>query len=116
MQKAFSEPAVLNWDRVIHKNARTKDGEPLGYIASEYDGFILILSSGSREYRIPKSHVEAFDGSQVFLDLEFGEVSLDIIVGLFFSILPFLFAGSGKRPYCVRAGLSFLFRLDSLAA
>jgi len=53
MQKAFSEPAVLNWDRVIHKNARTKDGEPLGYIASEYDGFILILSSGSREYRIP---------------------------------------------------------------
>jgi len=79
MQKAFSEPAVLNWDRVIHKNARTKDGEPLGYIASEYDGFILILSSGSREHRIPKSHVEAFDGSQVFLDLEFGEVSQYII-------------------------------------
>lgn len=75
MQKVFHEPAVLNWDRVIHKNARTKDGEPLGYIASEDRDFIVILSSGSREYKIPKPHVEAFDGAQVFLDLEFGEVS-----------------------------------------
>jgi hypothetical protein len=74
MQKALPEPAVLNWNSVIHKNVRTKDGEPLGYIASEDNAFILILSSGSREYMIPKPHVEAFDGSQVFLDLEFGEV------------------------------------------
>lgn len=75
MQKALREPAVLNWDRVVHKNVRTKDGEPLGYIASEDKDFILILSSGSREYKIPKPYVEAFDGSQVFLDLEFREVS-----------------------------------------
>jgi hypothetical protein len=74
MQKALPEPAVLNWNSVIHKNVRTKEGEPLGYIASEDNAFILILSPGSREYRIPKPHVEAFDGSQVFLDLEFGEV------------------------------------------
>lgn len=75
MQEALPEPAVLNWDKIIHKNARTKDGEPLGYIASEDKDFILILASGSREYKIPNPHVEAFDGSQVFLDLEFGEVS-----------------------------------------
>jgi hypothetical protein len=74
MQKALHEPAVLNWDRVIHKNVRTKDGEPLGYIASEDQDFIVILSSGFREYKIPKPRVQAFDGSQVFLDLEFGEV------------------------------------------
>ena len=74
MQKSLHEPAVLNWYRVIHKNARTKDGEPLGYIASEDSDFILILASGSREYKIPKIHVDAFDGSQVLLDLEFGEV------------------------------------------
>lgn len=75
MQKAFSEPVVLNWNSVIHKNVRTNDSEPLGYIASEDKGFILILSSGSRVYRVPKQHVEAFDGSQVFLDLAFGEIS-----------------------------------------
>jgi hypothetical protein len=75
MQEALHELAVLNWNSVIHKNVRTKDGEPLGYIASEEKAFILILASGFREYKIPKPHVEAFDGSQVFLDLEFGEVS-----------------------------------------
>ncbi len=75
MQKTLPEAAVLNWNSVIHKNVRTKDGEPLGYIASEDNGFILILASGSQEYKIPKPHVDAFDGSQVFLDLEFGEVS-----------------------------------------
>ena len=75
IQKSIHEPAVLNWDRVIHKNVRTKDGEPLGYIASEDQDFILILSSGSRECKVPKEHVEAFDGSQVFLDLEYGQLT-----------------------------------------
>lgn len=74
MQKALPEPPVLNWNSVIHKNVRTKDGEPLGYIASEDKEFILILASGFKEYKIPKPHVEAFDGSQVLLNLEFGEV------------------------------------------
>ena len=74
MQNAIHEPAVLNWNSVIHKNVRTKDGEPLGQIASEDKDFILILASGFREYEIPKPHVEAFDGSQVFLDLAFGEL------------------------------------------
>ena len=75
MQNAIPEPAVLNWGSVIHKNVRTRDAEPLGYIASEDKEFILILSPGSREYKVPKPHVEAFDGSQVFLDLEFAEMS-----------------------------------------
>ena len=74
MQKSFPEPAVLKWDRIIHKNVKTKDGEPLGYVAFEDTGFIYILAPGLREYKIPKQHVEAFDGSQVLLDLEFGEI------------------------------------------
>lgn len=74
MQKAPLETAVLNWDRVIHKNVRTKDEEPLGYVASEDKEFVFVLAPGFREYKIPKPHVEAFDGSQVFLDLEFEEV------------------------------------------
>jgi hypothetical protein len=68
----FSKPAVLNWDSVIHKGARTKDGIPLGYIAADDEEFIYVLSSRSREYRIPKSHVTDFDGSVVLLDLQFG--------------------------------------------
>ena len=68
----LSKPAVLNWDSVIHKGARTKDGIPLGYIAADDEEFIYVLSSRSREYRIPKSHVTDFDGSVVLLDLQFG--------------------------------------------
>ena len=71
MQTELSEPAVLNWDSVIHKEARTKDGKPLGYIAAEDEECIYVLSSRFREYRIPKSRVIEFDGSVVLLDLQF---------------------------------------------
>lgn len=74
MQTELSKPAVLNWDSVIHKGVRTKDGEPLGYIAAEIEENIYVLSSRFREYRIPKSRVMAFDGSEVLLDVEFGEL------------------------------------------
>ncbi len=74
MQTEFSEPAVLNWDSVIHKGVRTKDGEPLGYIAADDKKSIIVLSSHFREYRIPKAVVIGFDGSVVLLDLEFGDV------------------------------------------
>ena len=70
MQKAeLPEPVVLNWDSVIHKEARTKDGYNLGYIAAEDEDCIYILSSRFREYRIPKSSVVEFDGSRILTDL-----------------------------------------------
>jgi hypothetical protein len=74
MHTELSEPAILNWDSVIHKGVRTKDGKPLGYIAAEDEECIYVLSSKFREYRIPKSQVREFDGSVVLLDLQFGKV------------------------------------------
>jgi hypothetical protein len=64
----LQEPAVIRWDKVIHKSARTEDGQPVGYIAADDDESIIVLASGFREYNIPKSRVKAFDGSQVYLD------------------------------------------------
>ncbi|MEO9363155.1 MAG: hypothetical protein ABI348_04565 [Nitrososphaera sp.] len=64
-----SEPVVLRWDRVIHKGVRTKDGVPVGNIASEEPDSIVVLGTRSRVYKIPKSHVESFDGSQVQVDI-----------------------------------------------
>ena len=75
MQKALPEEPVLNWHSVIDKNVRTKDDEPLGYLASEDKGFLIIQASGLKEYLVPKHNVEAFDGSQVFLNLKLGEDS-----------------------------------------
>lgn len=66
--KKLQEPAVLRWDRVMHKGARTEDGKPVGYIAADGGDSIIILASRFREYDVPKSHVKAFDGSQVYLD------------------------------------------------
>jgi len=74
MQTKLSEPAVLNWDSVIHKQARTKDGKSLGYIAAEDEECIYVLSSQLREYRIPKSLVMEFDGSVALLGMQFGKV------------------------------------------
>jgi hypothetical protein len=74
MQTELSEPAVLDWESVIHKGIRTKDGEPLGYIAAEDEECIYVLSSRFREYRIPKSRVIEFDGSAVLIDLQFERV------------------------------------------
>jgi hypothetical protein len=74
MQTELSEPAVLDWESVIHKVIRTKDGEPLGYIAAEDEECIYVLSSRFREYRIPKSRVIEFDGSAVLIDLQFERV------------------------------------------
>jgi hypothetical protein len=74
MQTKLSEPAVLDWESVIHKGIRTKDGEPLGYIAAEDEEYIYVLSSRFREYRIPKSRVMEFDGSVVLIDLQFERV------------------------------------------
>ena len=74
MQTELSEPAVLNWDSIIHKEARTKEGKPLGYIAAEDEECIYVLSSRFREYRIPKSRVMEFDGSIVLVDLQFGRL------------------------------------------
>ena len=68
------EPAVLNWDRVIHKNVRTSDGEPVGNIGADLGDSLAILARGHNEFIVPKSRVEGFDGSEVRLDLPFSEM------------------------------------------
>jgi hypothetical protein len=74
METKLSEPAVLNSDSVIHKEARTKEGKTLGYIAAKDEECIYVLSSRHKEYRIPKSHVMEFNGSVVLTDLQFGKI------------------------------------------
>jgi len=72
---------VLNWDSVIHKEARTKDGYPLGYIAAEDEDCIYILSSRFKEYRIPKPRVMEFDGARVLIDMRHGRLTRYQICG-----------------------------------
>lgn len=66
--------AVLNWDRILHKNVRSKDLVDVGNIIHIEGDMITIMQGASRQYKIPKSAVEGFNGSEVFLDLPFRDL------------------------------------------
>jgi hypothetical protein len=70
----MSEEAVLNWDKVVHKNARSKDRYDVGNIIQVTVDAIRIMQGATKQYTIPKSHVEGFNGSEVFLDMPFSEL------------------------------------------
>jgi hypothetical protein len=73
--KQVSEPPVLDWDRIVHKNLRSKNNEDAGNVAAVDEDSITVISEGARnEYRIPKSAVEGFDGAEVFLKLSIAEL------------------------------------------
>src|SRR5918997_1682998 len=63
--------AVVNWDRIIHKNVRTLDNQGMGRVmAVPNDEDIIIISSqsGGEQYKIPKSAVSGFNGAEVLLN------------------------------------------------
>ena len=70
----ISEPVILHWERVIHKNVRSKDGYDIGNIISEAGDTMTVMQGASREYNIPKSAVDGFDGSEVHLSMTYSDV------------------------------------------
>ena len=70
----MSEPVILHWERVIHKNVRSKDGYDIGNIISEAGDTMTVMQGASREYNIPKSAVDGFDGSEVHLSMTYSDV------------------------------------------
>jgi len=70
----MSEPAILHWERVIHKNVRSRDGYDIGNIISEAGDTFTVMQGAKREYNLPKSAVEGFNGSEVLLSMTYSEV------------------------------------------
>jgi len=70
----MSEPAVVNWDRIIHKNVRSKDYEDVENVFAVAEDEVTVMGSLSREYKIPKSCIVGFNGSEVFLNISFNEL------------------------------------------
>jgi hypothetical protein len=68
------DPVILNWDRIVHKNVRSKDMEDVGNVIAIGGDTITIFQGTRREYQVPKSHVEGFNGSEVFLDLSINDL------------------------------------------
>ena len=63
--------AVINWDRIIHKNVRTLDNQGMGKVVAvpnDEDTIIISSQSGSERYKIPRSSVSGFNGAEVLLN------------------------------------------------
>src|SRR5919199_4642146 len=70
-----SEDAVINWDSIIHKNVRSKDGQDAGNVDAIEGDTVVITSEGDREeYNLPKSEVEGYNGAEVSLKITYGEL------------------------------------------
>jgi hypothetical protein len=70
----MSEPVIQRWDRVIHKNVRSKEGTDIGNVISESGDTFTVMQGAKREYNITKSAVEGFDGSELYLSIPYSEV------------------------------------------
>jgi hypothetical protein len=64
---------IQNWDRLVLKGVRSSDGEDMGnIIAIVMDS--LFLMTGRHVFKIPKSFVQGFNGSEVSLGVPAAEV------------------------------------------
>ncbi|HZT35939.1 MAG TPA: hypothetical protein VFA15_08460 [Nitrososphaera sp.] len=70
----MSEPVILHWERVIHKNVRSSDMADVGNIISEAGDSFVIMQGAGREYNVPKSCVEGFNGSEVYLGISYADL------------------------------------------
>jgi hypothetical protein len=72
----MSSDVIRNWDKILHKNVRSKDMDGVGNVVGINDDSISITTQGSQHiYKIPKSHIEGYNGAEVFLDLSTADMS-----------------------------------------
>lgn len=60
----MSEAVIQHWERVILKNLRSKDRTDIGNVISESGKTFTIMQAANKEYNIPNSGVEGYDGSK----------------------------------------------------
>lgn len=62
-----------DWDKIIFKNARSRDSKELGNVTA-IDDDNIILNQDDIEFKIPKSYVEGYRGNDVFLGLDGNDI------------------------------------------
>ena len=61
-----------DWDNIVKskKNVRSKDNNPIGNVIANYKDHILVVDDiNNHTYKIPKSYVENYDGSELYLSI-----------------------------------------------
>jgi hypothetical protein len=64
---------IQNWDRLVLKGVRSSENDDMGNIIS-IDKDSLFLMTGRHVFKIPKSFVQGFNGSEVSLNVPSTEV------------------------------------------
>ena len=66
---------ILDWESIIHKNVRSKDYDDAGNVDAVNADSVIITSQGDRkEYSLPKSQIDGFNGAEVFLKISLDEL------------------------------------------
>jgi hypothetical protein len=67
--------SILDWESIIHKNVRSKDYDDAGNVDAVNADSAIITSQGDRkEYSLPKSQIDGFNGAEVFLKIGLSEL------------------------------------------
>jgi hypothetical protein len=67
--------AVIDWDAVFKKGARSKDDVQVGTVVGTTDENVSIEWGSRLVYDVPKDNVEGFDGNEIFLNLSREELA-----------------------------------------
>ena len=59
---------IVHWDRLIHKGVRSKDTQDMGNVIAIDDQNITAMQ-GRHEFKLPRTCVDDFNGSEVFLNI-----------------------------------------------
>jgi hypothetical protein len=62
-----------DWDNILKstKNVRSKDNISLGNVVANYKDHILVIDDvNNHRYKISKSHIEKYDGSELYLNID----------------------------------------------
>ena len=65
---------IVNWDAIVHKNARTSDRGDAGNVIEIEEDTITLERGPTVEFIIPKDKVEGFNGSEIALTLSYSEL------------------------------------------
>ena len=67
--------SILDWESIIHKNVRSRDYDDAGNVDAVNADSVIITSQGDRkEYSLPKSQIDGFNGAEVFLKISLDEL------------------------------------------
>jgi hypothetical protein len=68
-----------DWDNIVKskKNVRSKDNIPIGNVIANYKDHILVIDDvNNHTYKIPKSDVENYNGSELFLSISHKDLKI----------------------------------------